>query len=199
MANPQLITYLKTYTSQGHAIPALKQSLLGQGWSQEDIDAAVTEFQKSPSTGSSNLNSPTSRPKLIGFMGWIGLIGSALATLFGLAILVMAVVMAPIVTTVMATFIEMVPVLQLLGDIGTASGFVLFAFLMTPLLLGIFGLVANISLLKMKKLGWTLYMLQQVVVILLNVLTDSFYSFSGVILPILLIGYLWNKRELFVN
>ncbi len=45
-ANPQLVDYIKSYSSQGYDMNSLKQGLLNQGYAEKDIDAAINAVQR---------------------------------------------------------------------------------------------------------------------------------------------------------
>lgn len=45
-ANPQLVSYIQAYASQGYDMASLKQGLLSQGYAEKDIDAAIQAVQK---------------------------------------------------------------------------------------------------------------------------------------------------------
>ena len=62
------------------------------------------------------------------------------------------------------------------------------------LIVGIVSLIVLYWLWNMKKIGWTIYMILEIIGIVLNLVS---LSIIGLIIPIIIVAYLWTKKDLF--
>jgi hypothetical protein len=62
------------------------------------------------------------------------------------------------------------------------------------LILGIASFVVIFWLWKMKKIGWTLTMILEIIGILLSLVS---FNIIGIVIPVIIVIYLWLKKDLF--
>jgi hypothetical protein len=80
--------------------------------------------------------------------------------------------------------------LGIFGAMGAVLGVV-------TLLIGIVSLVAFWWLWKMLKKGWTLAIILEVIGLILNLVSFNMGSVVGIVLALVIIVYLWMKKDLF--
>ena len=62
------------------------------------------------------------------------------------------------------------------------------------LIIGIATLIVLYWLWNMKKIGWTIYMILQVISIVINLVS---MQLASLVIPVIIVAYLWTKKDLF--
>ncbi|UCD04202.1 MAG: hypothetical protein JSW73_00960 [Candidatus Woesearchaeota archaeon] len=80
---------------------------------------------------------------------------------------------------------------------GLISGALLIALGIVLIIVGIIWLVSYYWLFKMKKLGWQLVIIFGIISLILNIIGFAAASKLGIVLTVIIIVYLWIKKDLF--
>jgi len=205
MVDQRLVDYIRENLQRGYPVDGLVQILLNQGWSTNEINEAIDVIQgvQSPpippgpappemASPSAPERQPSSKPKrplgvtIICVLGWFGIVGSLITGVNYLALVM--------------------PAMNLLG-FGVFLSSLIGILGIVYIALAIVNLVAYYLLFKMKRTGWIIVIITGIISIagILIIGMDwgsstSIMSFVIVIpLTLLIIGYLFMKRKLFVS
>ncbi|MBR9681061.1 MAG: hypothetical protein GOU98_04555 [Candidatus Altiarchaeota archaeon] len=191
MSNPELLKHFRGGMAKGQSIDNIRNQLIQQGWALNDVDEAALEVRPTKV-----IEEKKPRPTAITFLGSLGLLISSGFVFFGLYLMVQGFVSISGATSLLNNLSSFVPFIFLLVTPRMVSFQVLLASLYL-LLIGLVGILTNVQLLRLKQMGFWLFMISQSFVLGGSIVSGNFLSIHGAFIPILLGIYLLASKEIF--
>lgn len=183
----ELLDYVKSGISKGYPIITLRQQLAKEGWDLQEIDHAINSVGVGAESSVNEQAGPvpedkepidkktSKRPLPVTIIAILTLLGSLMMIGLGSMIVFFG--------GVVDSMIPMAGFSMVLGII--------------PIVIGVIGLIAFYFLFKMKRIGWLLVMIVGIVSIIQGILTSFMNNLVSIILWIIIIVYLFLKKDLF--
>lgn len=189
MADERLVNYIRDNLSRGYSPDSLRQTLVNQGWNINQVDEAINIAQApspQPQTPSAPQAKP-SRPTGVTIICVLGFLGAILVLFSGILLAGLGGLMGGLTSGDETVSMD-------LGGLGSLLGLFGYVFI----IIGIVDFVGFYLLLKMKRIGWIIITVMGIIFIAMNVINFSVNNILGIVLWVIIIGYLFMKRKLFV-
>lgn len=183
----KLREYIKSCLEKGYSLESIKQTLLNVGWSEQEVENAINSVKSLPPPPPAPTSKPSesvTRPSGITIICIIGFLFSFFILFLGI---------------LSVSFIEMfsgmqIPVLQIIGQ---ETGFLLTILGVLFIIISLTGFAAFYLLLKMKKIGWIMVSIIGVIFIVQSLISFTLINILIIAIWVLILYYLYRKRELF--
>ena len=194
MIDERLINYIKNGLEKGYSLNSLRQALINSGWDINQVNEAidyVRNYSLSTQTHSQTLKHPVTRPTGITVICVLGFLFSIFMLIMGIILLGFAPMLGNI--EISTEFVNQ-------SFSATLGGFtpLFYAFGLITLIISIVAFIAFYLLWKMKKTGLIIVIIVGIISIIQSLISFNTNNIIGIVLWIIIIGYLWTKRNLFV-